>query len=137
MIRSGLLKLVGGLGILIHLGFAVWHFAVPRAYRWFEYIPDAPAELVTAISAANFFLSVSMVLLGLAALAVLLWLWESPRGVTLAFSAMALLWALRLGYQILRPQGTMIHGVSALLLVLFGLTTACFLVPAILVHQSV
>ena len=136
MVRSGFLRLTAALGLAIHLGFGVWHFFMPRRCGWYDQLAGMPAELTNAVGAANFFLAVTMLLLGLGVLGVIIWSWGNTRGVTFALGGMALLWALRAGYQLLRPLGTAIPGLGVILLVVFCLTAACFAVPAALVHRS-
>ena len=96
-------QVVGG---AVTLGFGLWHFAVPSLYAWQSYVPDAPQSLVDAVAATNFFLSLSLSLVGAssvvmpflsdaAAPASQYWLWANVG-----------LWTIRAIYQLVKPQGT-------------------------------
>ena len=45
------------IGLVISMGFGLWHFIIPYQYKWFSYIPDAPRAIVVSIDWINFFFS--------------------------------------------------------------------------------
>lgn len=99
--NSRSLALIGG---LIMLGFGLWHSVTPWLYHWFDYIPSAPDELVKAITATNFFLSVALVLMGVLTIAITIWQWHNVAAVKLVLRILSVLWLIRAGYQIIMPQ---------------------------------
>jgi hypothetical protein len=44
-------------GLLLSIGFGIWHFLMPNVFYWFEYISDAPIEVIIGMRWANFFFS--------------------------------------------------------------------------------
>ncbi len=51
-------------GGAVALGFGLWHFTIPATYGWQSYVPEAPQTLVDAVAATNFFMSLSLSLVG-------------------------------------------------------------------------
>jgi hypothetical protein len=47
------------LGSSASIGFGIWHFFVPEAWKWYSYIDANATELVTAVRAINAFFSLS------------------------------------------------------------------------------
>ncbi len=58
-------KILVTFGSLASIGFGIWHFFVPRAWKWFSYIDANATELVAAVRAINVFFSLSLVLFGI------------------------------------------------------------------------
>jgi hypothetical protein len=119
-------------GGAIALGFGVWHFAVPGIYGWQSYVPDAPQSLVDAVAATNFFMSVSLSLVGATNIAMPLlsdsaqpfgryWLWANVG-----------LWTTRAVYQLVKPQGTHNQALQWGMTGAFIATDILFLVAALL-----
>jgi hypothetical protein len=86
-------------------GFGLWYFAVPGIYGWQSYVPIAPRSPVDAVSATNFFMSVSLSLVGVSHIVMPMladsatplgryWLWANVG-----------LWTTRAVYQLVKPQG--------------------------------
>lgn len=132
--NSKLLRIPAIVGCIIHSGFAIWHFFVPQLYRWFDYVPSMPDELKNAITATNFFLAAALLVLGVESLVITVAWWEHRSVIGLTLWGMGILWVLRVGYQLLRPQGTMIPGLPVGLLIVFSITALCFLIPAIVLQ---
>lgn len=118
-------------GGVLTAGFGIWHYFVPRAYGWWDYLQDVPEELPRAIQATNFFFSTSLTLIG--GSNVLLgatwpgaqqfnryWLW-----------GMVGLWTARTVFQAVLPQGRSIRGLAPAMLTAFAVTDALFLYAAI------
>jgi hypothetical protein len=122
-------QIVGGAAAL---GFGLWHFAVPDLYRWWSYAPDAPASLVSAVDATNFFFSFSLSLIGATSIAMPFmtaptepvsryWLWAN-----------AGLWTTRVVYQLVKPQGSHSPALQWGMLSAFVITDALFILSACL-----
>jgi hypothetical protein len=47
------------------IGFGVWHFFVPKTWKWYSYMDANATELVVAVQAINWFFSLSLVLFGI------------------------------------------------------------------------
>lgn len=124
-------------GSIITFGFGIWHSVVPWLYGWFDYMPSVPDELINAIVATNFFLAVALVLLGALTIVVTIWQWQNLPSVKIILWVMSILWIIRVGYQIIRPQGKMVPGLSLIMLAIFSFTALCFLVPALKLKKSV
>ena len=118
---------------MITLGFGVWHYAVPAMYKWFSYMPSIPDELRNGITAANFFLSTTLTLLGAYTLVVV---FTRSENIKVHLIVMSILWLSRVVYQIVKPQGTMIPGLPMILICVFSLTALCFIIPLIMVWEK-
>jgi hypothetical protein len=62
-------ELLLNVGLIISLGFGIFHFFIPDVFKWFSYIPDAPRNLVVSIKWTNYFFS--LLLSGLSLLLLL------------------------------------------------------------------
>lgn len=60
MALENLNKILINTGLIISFGFGVWHFLIPTLYKWFDYIPNAPDNLIVAIRWTNFFFSLML-----------------------------------------------------------------------------
>jgi hypothetical protein len=123
-------------GGIITLGFGLWHSAVPWLYDWFSYMPSIPEELNNAILATNIFLAICLILLGVLATLVGIFRWYTHPAGKLVLWLMSLLWIARVGYQALKPQGTMIPNLPVILLAIFTVTALCFVIPAFVLRRS-
>ena len=121
-----ILLVVGG---IITLCFGVWHFFVPTKFNWFGYIPSLPSELKRAIEASNFFLSTMLLLLGIVTMYFAIN--ETPE-IKIMMILMSMLWLARTIYQIVKPQGSLVSGLSVMITAVFVLTASCFIIPLIL-----
>ncbi|TXT57898.1 MAG: conserved membrane protein of unknown function [Candidatus Thorarchaeota archaeon] len=117
------------IGCIVQLGFGVWHFAVPNLYDWYTYLQDIPQELINGINATNFFLSALMTLTAIYAMYIFITSWDLIKNRDALLIILSILWVSRTGYQLVVPQGTMIPGLSTVLLVVFGLTALTFIIP--------
>lgn len=121
-------QVVGG---AVTLGFGLWHFAVPGIYGWQSYVPEAPQSLVDAVAATNFFLSLSLTIVGASNIVMPLladsatpsgryWLWAN-----------AGLWTTRAVYQLVKPQGSYSPALQWGMTGAFILTDLLFIVAAL------
>ena len=53
-----LVKILVTIGSSASIGFGIWHFFVPKAWKWYSYIDPAATELIVAIRAINAFFSI-------------------------------------------------------------------------------
>ncbi len=60
-----LVKIFVMIGSSASIGFGIWHFFVPQAWKWYSYIDSHATELVAAVRAINAFFSLSLVLFGI------------------------------------------------------------------------
>jgi len=65
MTTNLLVKIFVMIGSSASIGFGIWHFFVPRAWKWYSYIDPNATELILAVRAINVFFSLSLVLFGL------------------------------------------------------------------------
>lgn len=55
MIAPHLVRVSVSLGSIFTVGFGIWHFFVPQAWKWSSYIDCNATELVVAMRAINAF----------------------------------------------------------------------------------
>ena len=60
-----LVKVLVTIGSSASIGFGIWHFFVPKAWKWYSYIDINAKELVVAVRAINVFFSLSLLLFGI------------------------------------------------------------------------
>lgn len=120
-------KILISFGSLTSIAFGVWHFFVPKAWKWYSYMDPAATELVVAVRAINVFFSLSLVLFGLMNI---LFVFGKPNryAVIVLLAATCVLWLTRLVFQILYPQGSMNPVLQYGMLAAFFVVTLCHLV---------
>lgn len=123
-------------GSIVSIGFGIWHFFVPKIWNWYLYIDKTATELVIAIRAINIFFSLSLVLLGLANLAVV---FRTPRegfSLVVLLWVSTILWATRFVLQITYPQGSQNPALQYNMLFIFLLVFTCFAISLFLVWKN-
>ena len=60
-----IVKVLVTIGSSASIGFGIWHFFVPKAWKWYSYIDINATELVVAVRAINVFFSLSLLLFGI------------------------------------------------------------------------
>jgi len=116
------------IGSIITIAFGLWHFFVPTIWNWSAYIVPEATELVVAVRAINLLLSLCLVLLGTVNL---VFVWFQPQNrfsLTVLLSASSLLWAARVGLQLVYPQGSISPWLQYGLLATFSLVFVSFAV---------
>lgn len=127
------MKLLVTIGSAATIGFGVWHFFVPRIWKWYSYFDPSAVELVLAVRAINVLFSLSLVLFGLMDF-LAVWGGSGHRySVSVVLGATCVLWAARVVMQIASPQGTMSALLRYGMLLGFSLVLACFSAALILV----
>ncbi len=122
-------QVVGG---AVTLGFGVWHFFVPAAFGWYDYLSDDPPELEKAIRATNFFFSASLSIVGAANVALPLFGEDAAAFNRVWLWSMVALWTSRSVYQAVAPQGTASPALANAMLAGFIVTDLVFLGAAII-----
>ncbi len=123
-----LIKILVTFGSSVSIGFGVWHFFVPRAWKWYSYMDPAATELVVAVRAINVFFSLSLVLFGLMNLLFIFGGKANRYAVIVLLAATCVLWLTRLVFQIIYPQGSMNPALQYGMLAAFAVVTLCYLV---------
>jgi hypothetical protein len=123
-----LTKIFVSFGSLASIAFGVWHFFVPKAWKWYSYMDPAATELAVAVRAINVFFSLSLVLFGLLNLVFILSKLSNQFSIAVLLSATCILWLTRLGFQIMYPQGSFNPIVQYGMLIAFVLVNLCYLV---------
>jgi len=130
--RGFVSKLLVSASSLVSIAFGLWHFFVPGIWSWYSYVNAESPELVIAIRATNVFFSLSLVLFGSLNL---LFIHRKPMVafyVRTLLWANVLLWATRVGMQLVYPQGSEVSGLSPLMLFIFGAVLAGYLIPLLI-----
>lgn len=125
---SLLLKLLVTLGSSISIGFGVWHFFVPKAWKWYSYMDPAATELAVAVRAINVFFSLSLVLFGLMNILFVFGGRANRYAVIVLLAATCVLWLTRLVFQIIYPQGSINPALQYGMLAAFAVVTLCYLI---------
>lgn len=123
-----LTKIFVSVGSLASVAFGVWHFFVPREWKWYSYVFPAATELVVAVRAINVFFSLSLVLFGLLNLVLIFSKLSNQFSIAVLLGATCILWLTRLIFQIVYPQGSFNPFVQYGMLVAFVVVNLCYLV---------
>ncbi|MBU0973934.1 MAG: hypothetical protein KKC20_25070 [Proteobacteria bacterium] len=133
-----LLKLLVTFGSSVSIGFGVWHFFVPKAWKWTSYMDPAATELAIAIRAINVFFSLSLVLFGLMNILFIFGGRANRYAVIVLLAATCVLWLTRLVFQIIYPQGSINPALQYGMLAAFAVVTLCYLIAlGLVVFQKV
>ena len=127
-----LLKIFTLAGSIPMIGFGIWHFFVPKAWRWYSYIKPEATELVAAVRAVNVFFSLSLVLIGAANI---IFAFSGQRFALIVMLALScILWAARIVMQLVYPQGSinpvLQYGMLAAFIIIFGFFAASLVLIA-------
>ena len=101
-----LVKIFVMLGSSASIGFGVWHFFVPKAWKWYSYIDSNATELIVAVRAINVFFSLSLVLFGLLNILFVFGGKANRYSIIVMLAATCILWLTRLVFQLIYPQGS-------------------------------
>ena len=103
-------RILIAIGSSASIGFGIWHFFVPKDWKWYSYIDARATELIIAVRAINIFFSLALVL-----------------------GATCILWFTRVLMQIISPQGSMSPALQYSMLSSFVAIFLCYALPLILV----
>ena len=121
-------KILVTIGSSASIGFGVWHFFVPKAWKWYSYIDSAATELIVAVRAINVFFSLSLVLFGLLNLLFVYGGKANRYSIIVMLAATCILWLTRLVFQIIYPQGSINPVLQYGMLSAFIVINLCYLI---------
>lgn len=113
--------------------FGIWHFFVPKAWKWYSYMDPSATELILAVRAINVFFSLSLVLFGLINSLFIFGRHANRYSIIVMLTATCILWITRLSFQVIYPQGTLVPGLRYGMLIIFTIVLLCYLVSLIMV----
>ncbi len=113
------------------IGFGIWHFFVPKAWKWYSYIDSNATELVAAVRAINAFFSLSLVLFGIVNILLIYGDKSNRYSIIVMLAATCVLWLTRVTFQLIYPQGSLYLGLQYGMLSAFVMITLCYLISLI------
>ena len=128
-----LVKILVMIGSCASIGFGVWHFFVPTAWRWYAYIDRNATELVAAVRAINAFFSLSLVLFGIVNILLIHGNRSNRYSIIVLLAATCILWLTRVTFQVIYPQGSLYPGLQYGMLSVFIVIFLCYLIALICV----
>jgi len=123
-----LVKILVMIGSSASIGFGIWHFFVPTAWKWYSYIDSNATELIAAIRAINAFFSLSLVLFGVVNILLVYGDKSNRYSITVVLAATSILWLTRVAFQVFYPQGSLYPGLQYGMLSAFVIVTLCYLI---------
>jgi hypothetical protein len=133
MTLSLLVRILVTIGSSASIGFGVWHFFVPTAWKWYSYIDVTATELVVAVRAINAFFSLSLVLFGVVNVLLVYGDRSSRYSVIVVLAATCVLWLTRVAFQLVYPQGSMTPILQYGMLSAFIVVSLCYIVSLFIV----
>jgi hypothetical protein len=110
------------------IGFGIWHFFVPNAWKWYSYIDGNATELVAAVRAINAFFSLSLVLFGIVNILLIYGDKSNRYSIIVMLAATCILWLTRVAFQVYYPQGSLYPGLQYGMLSAFVIISVCYLI---------
>ena len=133
-----LVKILVMIGSIASIGFGIWHFFVPTAWKWYSYIDGSATELVAAVRAINAFFSLSLVLFGIVNILLIYGGRSNRYSIIVLLAATCILWLTRVVFQIIYPQGSLYPGLQYGMLSAFVIIALCYLVSlTMMVFQKI
>jgi hypothetical protein len=127
MIMNLLVKISVMIGSSASIGFGIWHFFVPKAWKWYSYIDSNATELVAAVRAINTFFSWSLVLFGIVNILLIYGDKSNRYSIIVMLAATCILWLTRVSFQVFYPQGSLYPGLQYGMLSAFVIVALCYL----------
>ena len=127
-----LVKIFVMIGSSASIGFGVWHFFVPQAWKWYSYIDANATELVAAVRAINAFFSLSLVLFGMVNILLIYGDKSNRYSIIVMLAATCILWLTRVAFQVIYPQGTLYPGLQYGMLSAFMIVSLCYVISLII-----
>ena len=124
-----LVKVLVSIGSAASIGFGIWHFFVPKVWKWYSYIDANATELVAAVRAINAFFSLSLVLFGIVNILLIYGDKSNRYSIVVVLAATCILWLTRVSFQVIYPQGSLYPGLQYGMLSAFVIVTLCYLIP--------
>ena len=126
-----LAKILIATGSAASIGFGIWHFFVPKMWKWYSYMDAQATELIIAVKAINIFFSLTLVLFGSINLLLILGNNSNRYSLIVVLGATSLLWFTRVLLQIIRPQGSVTPILQYSMLASFIIVFLCFAIPLV------
>lgn len=123
-----LVKILVTIGSISSIGFGIWHFFVPKVWKWYSYIDSAATELIVTVRAINVFFSLSLVLFGLLNLLFVYGGKANRYSIIVMLAATCILWLTRLVLQIIHPQGSINPFLQYGMLAAFIIINLCYMI---------
>ena len=127
-----LVKVLVTIGSSASIGFGIWHFFVPKAWKWYSYIDINATELVVAVRAINVFFSLSLILFGIINLLFIYGDKSNRYSLIVVLAATSFMWVTRSAFQLIYPQGSMNHVLQYGMLSAFIIVSLCFTVSLLI-----
>ena len=127
-----LVKILVMIGSSASIGFGVWHFIVPQAWKWYSYIDANATELVAAVRAINAFFSLSLVLFGIVNILLIYGDKSNRYSIIVMLAATCTLWLTRVLFQVIYPQGSLYPGLQYGMLSAFMIVSLCYVISLII-----
>lgn len=124
-----LIRILVAIGSSASIGFGIWHFSVPKDWKWYSYIDVRATELIIAINAINIFFSLSLVLFGLMNVLLIFGSKANRYSIAIVLGATCIVWFARVLLQLVRPQGSMSSLLQYSMLSSFVVVFLCFAIP--------
>jgi len=128
-----LMKILVLIGCSASIAFGIWHFFVPKAWRWYSYIDPSATELIIAIRAINVFFSLSLVLFGILNILMVFSNQANRYSLIVMLAATCILWLTRVVLQLLYPQGSINPVLQYAMLSAFILVSLCYIISLMIV----
>ncbi len=126
-------KILVSLGSTASIAFGIWHFFVPKAWKWYSYIDANATELVVAVRAINVFFSLSLVLFGVMNILFIYGDRSNRYSLIVLLAATSLLWLTRVAFQLVYPQGTLNPVLQYGMLSAFVIVSLCYIISLVMV----
>jgi len=123
-----LVRILVIIGSSASIGFGIWHFYVPKAWKWYSYIDVNATELVAAVRAINAFFSLSLVLFGIVNVLLIYGDKSNRYSIIVMLAVTCILWITRVLFQVIYPQGSLYSGLQYGMLSAFVIVTLCYLI---------
>jgi hypothetical protein len=122
-------KILVAIGSVISIGFGIWHFTVPEAWKWYSYIAPSATELVLAVQAINVFFSLTLVLFGVVNMLLIFGNKANNYSIMIVLTATSILWITRVALQMAYPQGSINPALQYGMLSAFVIVSLCYIIP--------
>lgn len=131
-----LVKILVGIGSCASIGFGIWHFFVPRIWKWYSYIDSSATELIVAVQAINVFFSLALVLFGTVNMLYISGNHANRYSIIVMLTATSILWLTRVLFQLIHPQGSINPVLQYGMLSAFIIISLCFMISLMIVMSQ-
>lgn len=121
-----LTKILVSIGSGVSIGFGLWHFFVPRLWKWYSYFDPSATELIAAVRAINVFFSLSLVLFGTLNILLIFGDNSDRYSIIALLTATSILWLTRVAVQMIYPQGSQYPVLQYAMLAAFMVVLLCY-----------